>query len=201
MTADHRMSAYTDSSAWLRSRLRGTRKPLLVFGAMNAIAASVADSFGADGLWVSGLEVSAAMGLPDENVLGPRDLTDVMTWLRRVSNLPVIVDVDNAGNCTPTIARLARDLWTVGATAICLEDSAGPKRNSFRTDVDQRLTDVHVMLRQIETVRRLCPELVVIARTEALIAGCDLRIAIDRAGKYAESGADAVVVHSSGHAG
>ncbi|MGW4968428.1 isocitrate lyase/phosphoenolpyruvate mutase family protein [Streptomyces albidoflavus] len=79
----------------LRKALTDSRRehPLLAIGAVNALAAHVAAEAGFDALWVSGLEVSAASGLPDANVLGPRDLSDVVASLGRVTDLPVIVDI------------------------------------------------------------------------------------------------------------
>ncbi|WP_221889571.1 isocitrate lyase/phosphoenolpyruvate mutase family protein, partial [Streptomyces sp. WAC02707] len=103
------------------------KQPLLAIGAVNALAAHVAADAGFDALWVSGLEVSAASGLPDANVLGPRDLSDVVTSLGRVTELPVIVDIDNAGGSGRTAERFASDLMRAGAAAVCVEDSAYPK--------------------------------------------------------------------------
>ncbi|MFF5273748.1 isocitrate lyase/phosphoenolpyruvate mutase family protein [Streptomyces sp. NPDC000133] len=101
-----------------------TRCPLQAIGAASAVAAKVAVETGFDALWVSGLEVSTALGLPDENVLGPRDLADTVLALSRTTSLPVIVDVDNAGGAVATARRFAGDLTCAGAAALCLEDSA-----------------------------------------------------------------------------
>ncbi|MEW2634005.1 isocitrate lyase/phosphoenolpyruvate mutase family protein, partial [Streptomyces sp. NPDC048389] len=70
----------------LRDALNNTERkhPLLAAGAVNALAAHVAAEAGFDALWVSGLEVSAASGLPDANVVGPRDLSDVVASLSGV---------------------------------------------------------------------------------------------------------------------
>jgi phosphoenolpyruvate phosphomutase len=183
---------------YLRSALRdrSRSRPLHAFGAVNAVAAAIAQQYGADALWISGLEVSASLGLPDDNVLGPRDLGDVVTSARRVSTLPVIVDVDNGAGSLPTTVRLAQDLSRAGATAVCLEDSAYPKHNSFRTDVGQGLADLRMVAAQIDAIRQHCPELVVIARTEAMIAGADVAVALDRAHAFSACGADAVLMHS-----
>lgn len=171
--------------------------PLLAVGAVNALAAHVAAEAGFDALWVSGLEVSAASGLPDANVLGPRDLVDVVASLGRVTDLPVIVDIDNAGGSGRTAERFAYDLLRTGAAAVCVEDSAYPKCNSFATHRAQALAARDLLCEQVECVRKVVgDDLVVVARTEALIAGEDLAAAIDRAEAYADAGADAVLIHS-----
>ncbi|MEU8571207.1 isocitrate lyase/phosphoenolpyruvate mutase family protein [Streptomyces pathocidini] len=173
------------------------KHPLLAVGAVNALAAHVAAEAGFDALWVSGLEVSAASGLPDANVLGPRDLSDVVASLGRVSDLPVIVDIDNAGGSGRTAERFAYDLMRAGAAAVCVEDSAYPKCNSFAAHREQTLAERDLLCEQVRRVRKVAgDELVVVARTEALIAGEDLAAAIVRAEAYAEAGADAVLIHS-----
>lgn len=171
--------------------------PLLAIGAVNALAAHVAAEAGFDTLWVSGLEVSAASGLPDANVLGPRDLSDVVASLGRVTELPVIVDIDNAGGSGRTAERFAYDLMHAGAAAVCVEDSAYPKCNSFAAHRAQSLADRDLLCEQVGRIRKVAGDgLVIVARTEALIAGEDLATAIARAEAYAAAGADGVLIHS-----
>ncbi|MFI9616805.1 isocitrate lyase/phosphoenolpyruvate mutase family protein [Streptomyces sp. NPDC052023] len=178
------------------------KHPLLAIGAVNALAAHVAVEAGFDALWVSGLEVSAASGLPDANVLGPRDLSDVVASLGRVTELPVIVDIDNAGGSGRTAERFASDLMRAGAAAVCVEDSAYPKCNSFAAHRAQTLADRDLLCEQVGRIRKVAGDgLVVVARTEALIAGEDLATAIARAEAYAEAGADAVIIHSKDASG
>jgi phosphoenolpyruvate phosphomutase len=171
--------------------------PLLAIGAVNALAAHVAAEAGFDTLWVSGLEVSAASGLPDANVLGPRDLSDVVASLGRVTELPVIVDIDNAGGSGRTAERFAYDLMHAGAAAVCVEDSAYPKCNSFAAHRAQSLADRDLLCEQVGRIRKVAGDgLVIVARTEALIAGEDLATAIARAEAYAAAGADGILIHS-----
>ncbi|GGS94912.1 isocitrate lyase/phosphoenolpyruvate mutase family protein [Streptomyces chromofuscus] len=173
------------------------KHPLLAIGAVNALAAHVAAEAGFDALWVSGLEVSAASGLPDANVLGPRDLSDVVASLGRVTELPVVVDIDNAGGSGRTAERFAYDLMRAGAAAVCVEDSAYPKCNSFAAHRTQSLADRDLLCEQVGRIRKTAGDgLVVVDRTEALIAGADMTTAIARAEAYAGAGADAILIHS-----
>ncbi|MGL5866560.1 MAG: isocitrate lyase/phosphoenolpyruvate mutase family protein [Dermatophilaceae bacterium] len=171
--------------------------PVRAVGASSAIAARIAAEAGFTALWVSGLEVSSSLGLPDTNVLGVRDLTGVVVTLGRVVPLPVIVDVDNAGGSLASADRYAHDLLRAGAAALCLEDSTYPKVNSFRTDRGQSLAPVDLVAGQLDRMRAVVGrDAVLIARTEALIAGNDVPTALERAHLYAEAGADAVLIHS-----
>ncbi|MBI3685825.1 MAG: isocitrate lyase/phosphoenolpyruvate mutase family protein [Actinobacteria bacterium] len=182
----------------LRAALRDAAAsgPVRTLGAVNAIAACVAADAGFDALWVSGLEVSAAGGLPDTNVLGVRDLADVVTAIGRRCALPVVVDVDNAGGSVATAHRYAHDLIRAGAAALCLEDSGYPKCNSFSLRRAQRLADPDLVCDQLREMRRAGDGLVLIARTEALIAEAGLPAALERARLYSLAGADAVLMHS-----
>ncbi|UIX34472.1 isocitrate lyase/phosphoenolpyruvate mutase family protein [Streptomyces sp. GQFP] len=175
----------------------GARRPLRAIGAASAVAAKVAVETGFDALWVSGLEVSTALGLPDENVLGPRDLADTVLALTRTAALPVIVDIDNAGGTPATARRFAGDLTRAGAAALCLEDSAYPKVNSFALHRSQALARIETVTEQLAAMREAAgTQVALIARTEALICGGSVAEAVERAAAYAACGADAVLIHS-----
>ncbi|GLW58767.1 isocitrate lyase/phosphoenolpyruvate mutase family protein [Kitasatospora phosalacinea] len=194
----------SDATARLRLALTApaSARPLLAAGAVNAMAARLAVEEGFDALWVSGLEVSAALGLPDANVLSARDLGDVVTALGRVTERPVIVDVDNAGGTVDGAARIAADLVRTGAAAICLEDSAYPKCNSFAAHSSQQLASADLVVQQIARIRKTVGDaLVVISRTESLIAGMSLELAMSRSARFVEAGAEAVLIHSKDQSG
>ncbi|CAL9411123.1 isocitrate lyase/phosphoenolpyruvate mutase family protein [Streptomyces sp. enrichment culture] len=175
----------------------GAGRPLRAIGAASAVAAKVAVETGFDALWVSGLEVSTALGLPDENVLGPRDLADTVLALTRTAALPVIVDIDNAGGTPATARRFAGDLTRAGAAALCLEDSAYPKVNSFALHRSQALARIETVTDQLAAMREVAgTRVALIARTEALICGASVAEAVERAAAYAACGADAVLIHS-----
>ncbi|MFJ3824973.1 isocitrate lyase/phosphoenolpyruvate mutase family protein [Streptomyces nodosus] len=198
----HQTDADLAPLAWRLAQAARARRPLRAVGAASAVAARVALEARFDALWVSGLEVSTALGLPDENVIGPRDLADTVLALSRAAPLPVIVDVDNAGGQVATARRFADDLAHAGASALCLEDSAYPKTNSFALHRTQRLTHVAVMQEQLTAMRAAAGnQVLLIARTEALICGASLAEAIDRAKAYTKAGADAVLIHSKDTSG
>jgi phosphoenolpyruvate phosphomutase len=176
--------------------------PLRAVGAVNALAARVAAEAGFDALWVSGLEVSASLGLPDENVLGSRDLADVVLALGRAAGLPVIVDIDNAGGSAATAGRFGGDLARAGAAALCVEDSAYPKVNSFAVQRRQQLAGPALMGDLLAAMREAAGQhVVLIARTETLICGGTVPEALRRARAYVEAGANAVLVHSKDRSG
>jgi phosphoenolpyruvate phosphomutase len=171
-------------------------RPLLAIGACNAVTASIAARAGFDALWISGLEVSAACGLPDSNALTVTELSAAVLAVSRVASLPIIVDIDNAGGTTVGATRCSSDLGRLGVAAVCLEDSKYPKANSFRTDASHELAEAQLVLDQISAIREACADLFIIARTQALVGGGSPEAAVNRATRYAAAGADAILIHS-----
>jgi phosphoenolpyruvate phosphomutase len=178
-----------------------TGSPLRALSAHNAIAARAAADAGCEALWVSGLEVSASLGLPDTNVLTVHDMIPMVSAIRSLVELPVVVDVDNAGGSVDSAVRYGRELSRAGVAAVCLEDSAYPKCNSFSTRRHQRLADPELVCEQIAALRSAAADLLIIGRTEALICGAGLAEALTRAEVYASAGADMALVHSKDPSG
>ncbi len=80
---------------------------------------------------------------------------------------------------------------------MCIEDKLFPKINSFAQGSQELLpiADFVAKLRAGQEARQ-DPDFVIVARVEALIAGCGLAETLLRARAYADAGADAVLVHS-----
>ena len=82
-----------------------------------------------------------------------------------------------------------------GVAAVVIEDKTFPKDSSLRPGGRQVLVPVREFQGKIEAARFSDGPLVV-ARTEALIAGLGQAEALRRGVAYAEAGADAVLIHS-----
>jgi phosphonopyruvate hydrolase len=82
-----------------------------------------------------------------------------------------------------------------GVAAIVIEDKTFPKDSSLRLGGRQELVPVAEFQGKIEAAKADGQALVV-ARTEALIAGLGEDEALRRGAAYAEAGADALLIHS-----
>src|SRR6185369_5272968 len=113
--------------------------------------------------------------------------------------IPVVVDTDTGFGNAINAMRATEALERAGAAGICIEDNVFPKRCSFYPGVKRALTDVDEQALKIRAAigARSTPAFVVIARTEALIAGWGLDEALRRGRAYADAGADAILIHSS----
>ncbi len=166
-------------------------------GVHNAVTASLVERAGFDVLWLSSLEISTAKLLPDANVITFNEVSDILREIKRTTNLPIMVDADNGYGSDETAIRAAQEFCAAGATAICLEDNAFPKRNSFYVGIERHLEDIEIFCQRIKKVRqRVDPRLEIIARTEGLVAGRGAKETIERAYAYIEAGADALFVQS-----
>lgn len=186
-------------SAFLRMLEEGT--PVRLVEAHSALAALIAEqarasgrSFG--GVWVSSLTESAVRGLPDHEIQGFESRLQLVAEILRCSDLPIVVDGDTGGTTEQALHR-ALELERMGVSALVIEDKEFPKRNSF-DDGPQTLEHVDRFAAKIAALRkaRRSSRMQVVARTEALILGEGIEVALARAAAYVEAGADGIVIHS-----
>ncbi len=181
----------------LREFLDGPR-PAVAIGAHDGLSAKLIAEAGFDAIWASGFGISASHAVPDANILTMTETLEASRSIIRATSLPVIADCDSGFGNAINVIRTVRDFSHEGAAGICLEDNDFPKRCSFYGDVQRSLVSIQEHAEKIRAARdaRVDPDFVVIARTEAFIAGESLEQALDRAYAYAEAGADAILVHS-----
>jgi methylisocitrate lyase len=167
-------------------------RPLQVVGAINAIAALLAQKNGFKAIYLSGAGVAnAAFGLPD---LGLTSLSEVCEEVRRITaacSLPLLVDIDTGWGSALGIERTIQQLTRAGAAAVHLEDQVSEKRCGHRPG--KQLVSCDEMCDRVRTAcsARTDSSLVVMARTDAIaVEGLDSAIA--RAQRYVEVGADMI---------
>lgn len=185
-------------AARLRALLRG---PAIVaaVGAHDPISARLIERAGFPVVWVSSFGVSAAQrGMADVNLLTMTENLEVARHINDVVSIPVVADCDNGyGNVLNTI-RTVEEYERAGIAGIALEDNLFPKRCSLYPGGRRELAPVEEHAGKIRAAKRVqrTPDFVVIARTEALIAGWGMAEALRRAHAYADAGADALLIHS-----
>lgn len=166
-----------------------------IIGVHDALSARLAMQAGFDGVWVSSLCFSVATGRCDRDEITWTELADVSELISESIDIPVLVDgTDGCGDVN--LARLlARRIAARGIAGLSLEDKATPRSNSLTGHI--RLLDTAAFARKLLACRAAVDDdFILIARTDALIAGESITSAIDRASAYASAGADAVIVHS-----
>lgn len=180
-----------------RALLNSTAIEFLI-EAHDGISARIGEEQGFKGIWASGLAISAAMGVRDNNEASWTQVLEVLEFMSDASTVPILLDGDTGYGNFNNVRRLVRKLEQRGVAAVCIEDKLFPKTNSFLHGESQTLADVAEFSGKIRAAKdtQSDPDFCVVARTEAFIVGQGLNEALDRAHSYREAGADAILVHS-----
>ena len=188
MTPDKR------SAAALLARI-DVHRPAIAMAAHNPLAAKLAANAGFDAIWGSGFELSASFAVPDANILSMNTHLDMMRAIGAVQDAPVIADLDTGFGNAVNIAYVVPQYAAAGVAAVVIEDKTFPKDSSLRAGGRQELVPVEEFQGKIAAAKAT-DSMLVVARTEALIAGAGQDEALRRGAAYAEAGADAVLIHS-----
>ncbi len=169
-----------------------------VAGAHSALSAKLVQEARFDAVWASGFEISTLRGVPDANILSMAELLEVAHQINEAVAIPVIADCDNGFGNAINVIRAVNEYEKAGIAAICIEDSVFPKRCSFYSGVRREMVTTEEHIGKIRAAKKAQkdPNFLIIARTEALIAGWGLEEALRRATAYAKAGADAILIHS-----
>lgn len=172
--------------------------PIVIVGGHNGLSSRLAEEAGFDGIWASGFEISASYGIPDANILTMAENLHAAKMMDDVVGIPVIADCDNGYGNAINVIRCVEEYERSGIAAICIEDNIFPKRCSFYAGVKRELASIEEHAGKVKAAKNAQkdPDFVVIARTEALIAGWGMEEGLRRGRAYADAGADMILAHS-----
>lgn len=182
------------------ARLRGlldSAELSFIMEAHSGLSAKIVEEAGFEGVWASGLSISAMLGLRDNNEASWTQVLDVLEYMADATTLPILVDGDTGYGNFNNVRRLVRKLGERGIAGVCLEDKLFPKTNSFLGE-RQPLADMAEFCGRIRAGKdsQTDDQFSIVARTEALISGHSMEEALRRAEAYHAAGADAILVHS-----
>lgn len=166
--------------------------------AHNGMSARIVEEAGFKGIWGSGLCISAAMGVRDNNEASWTQVLEVLEFMSDATTIPILVDADTGYGNFNNVRRLVQKLEQRSVAAMCIEDKLFPKTNSFIKGELQPLAEIGEFCGKIKAAKdtQQDPDFCVVARVEALITGQGLGEALRRAEAYYEAGADAILMHS-----
>lgn len=169
-----------------------------IMEAHNALSARIAEEAGFAGIWASGLTMSAQFGVRDSNEASWTQVVDALEFMSDATSIPILVDGDTGYGNFNNLRRLVRKLEQREIAGVCIEDKEFPKTNSFGASDRQTLASLDEFCGKLKAAKdsQLDPDFVVVARTEALIAGAGMDEAMRRAEAYHAAGADAILIHS-----
>lgn len=168
-------------------------------GAHDALSAKLVEEAGFDVVWAGGFSISASFKcIPDASFITLTEQVMVERNMAETISIPIVADCDTGYGNALNVMRTVHDHERAGIAGICIEDNVFPKRCSFYAGVRRELVSIEEHCGKIRAAKaaQTIPDFVVIARTEALIAGWGKEEALKRVFAYAEAGADAVLIHS-----
>jgi phosphoenolpyruvate phosphomutase len=169
-----------------------------ILEAHNGLSAKIVEEAGFKGIWGSGLAISAALGVRDNNEASWTQVLEVTEFMSDATNIPILLDADTGYGNFNNVRRLVKKLEQRKIAAMCIEDKLFPKTNSFINGEAQELAKIEEFSGKIKAAKdtQEDPDFCVVARIEAFIAGWGLDEVLKRAEAYNKAGADALLIHS-----
>jgi 2,3-dimethylmalate lyase len=180
----------------LREQLENKSKIIVLPGVFDALSARIAEQVGFEAMFQTGYGSSAALlGMPDFGFLNAGETVDNARRIIRAVSVPVLVDADTGYGNPLNVWRIVRDLESVGAAGIFLEDQIWPKRCGHMAGKDVISKDDYMPKLKAALEARRSKDFVIVARTDAR-APIGLGEAIERGKAYRKAGADVIFVEA-----
>jgi phosphoenolpyruvate phosphomutase len=162
------------------------------------MSARIAFEAGIPGLWASSLTLSCVQGVRDNSEMTMTEALQVLEAMTTAVSCPVLFDGDTGYGTFGHFQQLVKRLESRSVAGVAIEDKVFPKTNSFLRSEQQELAPIEEFCGKIRAGKDVQKDegFVIVARTEALIAGLGMDAAIERAERYVEAGADAILIHS-----
>ena len=171
---------------------------LKVCGAFDAMSAKLVEINKFDAIWAGSFAISATHALPDASIMTMTESLAVASSMVESCQIPIIADCDTGYGGPSNVSHMVKKYERAGVSSICIEDKTFPKQNSLLENGKQELLSEKDFVAKIIAAKDAThdPNFLIIARTEALIAGLGMDEAIKRANAYEKAGADAILIHS-----
>ena len=191
-------SSMTQTKASHLRSLLLTGRLLAGVGARDALDARLIEDAQFDFVWASSFCISAANCVPDSSILSMTQFLDAARSMNEAVRLPVVFDADTGYGNEHNVAYATKRIEEAGLAGLCIEDKVFPKQSSLRPGALHDLLPIEEFTRKIASAvsSRRNKDFVIIARTEALIAGFGQQEALQRAHAYEDAGADCILLHS-----
>jgi 2,3-dimethylmalate lyase len=164
--------------------------------AHDPLAARIAERVGFKAIGAAGYANSAAfIASPDVELMTLTEMVDCAWRIVDATGLPVLCDGDTGHGNVTNVTRSMKQFEKAGVATIFFEDQVSPKRCGHMSGKDVIPADEFVAKIKAAVDARIDPELMIMARTDALgVHGID--DAIERMHLYLEAGADYAFVEA-----
>ena len=187
----------SSGSEKLRKKIKNN-SILKIGGAFDAMSAKLVEINEFDAVWAGSFAISATHAVPDASIMTMTEFLQVSKNMVDACQIPIIADCDTGFGGPTNVSHLVTQYEKSGIAGISIEDKIFPKQNSLLEN------GKHELLSEKDFVAKIIAggkakndkNFMIIARTEALIAGMGVDEAIKRANAYENAGADAILIHS-----
>lgn len=165
-------------------------------GVFDPLSARVAESAGAETLYMTGYGVSASLlGKPDAGLISYREMVDRVRSICEVTEADLIADGDTGFGGLANVRQAVQGYESAGASAIQMEDQEYPKRCGHTRNRKVIAVDDMVQKISIAADARASYDFMIVARTDARTEH-GLDEAIRRCEAYQSAGADILFLES-----
>jgi 2-methylisocitrate lyase-like PEP mutase family enzyme len=194
----------TPTEKRLRFREVIKRKSLSVMpGGFSPAYARMAEMAGFECFFLAGSQMSAFLvGVPDNGILGLRDVVDHARHMARVTPMPILVDADTGFGNAVNVHYTVQEMINAGVAGLQIEDQEAPKKSG--TGAGRRCISIEENVGKLKAAvaarNELDPSFVICARTDSLGSeGGSFEDAVARCVAYArDGGADLVWLNTIG---
>ncbi len=171
---------------------------LKIGGAFDAMSAKLVEINNFDAVWAGSFAISATHAVPDASIMTMTEFLQVAKNMVDSCEIPIIADCDTGFGGPSNFSHLVKQYEQAGIAGISIEDKIFPKQNSLLENGKQELLSEKEFVAKIIAGKesKINENFMIIARTEALIAGLGVDEAVKRATAYESAGADAILIHS-----
>ena len=172
------------------------KQGLVVPGAYDGISARLVQDAGFPAVYMTGYGTAASrLGLPDLGFAGLGEMADHARNLAAVLDVPLIADADTGYGNALNVRRTVQAYEAAGVAALHIEDQITPKRCGHLSghEIVPRSEFVGKIRAAVDA--RTDPDLLVIARTDA-ISAVGLDEALRRGEAAAKAGADVLFIEA-----
>src|SRR5438034_10731094 len=99
--------------------------------AHNALSARIVEETGFSGIWASGLSISAALGVRDNNEASWTQVLEVVEFMSDATRIPILLDGDTGYGNFNNMRRLVKKLEQRGVGADWIEAKLYPNTKSI----------------------------------------------------------------------
>jgi len=172
------------------------KQGLVVPGAYDGISARLVQDAGFPAVYMTGYGTAASrLGLPDLGFAGLGEMADHARNLAAVLDVPLIADADTGYGNALNVRRTVQAYEAAGVAALHIEDQITPKRCGHLSGHEIVPRGEFVGKIRAAVDARTDPDLLVIARTDA-ISAVSLDEALRRGEAAAKAGADVLFIEA-----